>query len=445
MQWQRLRNLARAFELPDLRKRILFLFAMFAVYVAGAHVPLPGIDRAALDDFFSGGGLLDFLDTFAGGSLKRFSIFALGIMPYINASIIFQLLTMAIPSLEQMQREEGEYGRRKIAQWTRYLTVGLAILQGFGLVSMLRSKGVFVAPGYYMPMVVLTLAAGTSFLMWLGEQITEKGIGQGVSLIIFVGIMTAMPSDVADTIMQWRAGTLGFFNVFSLMAVFVGMVAFIVYIHQAQRKIPVQYAKRVKGMKVYGGSTSFLPLKVNQAGVIPIIFAVSVALFPATIANFVFTESVVETIARIPGLTVGGVHAAIFNIQQWTSPGANLTATGFYFLLVILFTYFYTAATFNPEQIADNMRKSGGFIPGIRPGKPTKDYLDQIMYRITLVGALFLGIIAVSQYYVGDLTGVSTFNLVGGTSLLIVVGVALDTMLQVEAHLLMRHYEGFIK
>jgi len=445
MQWQRLRNLTRAFELPDVKKRILFLFAMFAVYVAGAHVPLPGIDKAKLEDFFSAGGLLDFLDAFAGGSLRRFSIFALGIMPYINASIIFQLLTMAIPSLEQMQREEGEYGRRKIAQWTRYLTVGLAMLQGFGLVSMLRSSGAFVAPAFYMPMVVLTLTAGTSFLMWLGEQITEKGIGQGVSLIIFVGIMTRMPTDIAQTISQWRIGQVGLFNVLLLGALFVGMVAFIVYIHQAQRKIPVQYAKRVKGMKVYGGSTSFLPLKVNQAGVIPIIFAVSVALFPATIANFVFTPGVVQSIARLPGLSEDGVYAAIFNIRQWTEPGDNWIATGFYFLLVILFTYFYTAATFNPEQIADNMRKSGGFIPGIRPGKPTKDYLDQIMYRITLVGALFLGVVAVSQYYVGPVTRVDTFTLVGGTSLLIVVGVALDTMLQVEAHLLMRHYEGFIK
>ena len=284
--------------------------------------------------------------------------------------------------------------------------------------------------------------------MWLGEQITDKGIGQGVSLIIFVGIMTRMPTDVAQTISQWRVGEVGFFNVAFLGLLFIGMVAFIVYIHQAQRKIPVQHAKRVKGMKVYGGGTSFLPLKVNQAGVIPIIFAVSVALFPATIANFFFTEGFVSTVARLGsrlGLTEDGVYNGIFAIQEWTSPGQNWVATLIYFLLVILFTYFYTAATFNPEQIADNLRKSGGFVPGIRPGKPTKDYLDQIMYRITLVGAIFLGIVAVIQYYAGDITGVQTFTLVGGTSLLIVVGVALDTMLQVEAHLLMRHYEGFIK
>ncbi len=445
MEWQRLRNLTRAFELPDVKRRILFLFAMFAVYVAGAHVPLPGIDRDKLAEFFRAGGLLEFLDAFAGGSLRRFSIFALGIMPYINASIIFQLLTMAIPSLEQMQREEGEYGRRKIAQWTRYATIMLALLQGTGLVSMLRQSGAFVAPPLYAFVVVLTLTAGTSFLMWLGGQITERGIGQGVSLIIFVGIMTRMPTDVAQTISQWRVGEVGFFNVFFLGTLFVGMVAFIVYIHQAQRKIPVQYASRVKGPKVYRGHSSFLPLKVNQAGVIPIIFAVSVALFPATIARFVFTDKVVRSLGNLPYLSEDGVANAIFNIQQWTDPGANWTATAFYFLLVVLFTYFYTAATFNPEQIADNMRKSGGFIPGIRPGKPTKDYLDQIMYRITLVGALFLGSVAVIQYYAGDITGVQTFTLVGGTSLLIVVGVALDTMLQVEAHLLMRHYEGFIR
>jgi preprotein translocase subunit SecY len=446
MEWQRLGNLARAFELPDVKKRILFVFAMFGIYVAGAHIPLPGIDAAAMKNFFKSGGLLEFLDAFAGGSLRRFSIFALGIMPYINASIIFQLLTMAVPTLEELQKE-GEYGRKKIAQWTRYTTVFLAMLQAYGLVTMLRGNGVFlpsVSP-LYIPFVVLTLTAGTSFLMFLGEQITDKGIGNGVSLIIFVGIMTRMPTDIAQTISQWRIGEVGLGNVALLIIMFVGMCAFIVYIHQAQRKLPIQYAKRVKGMKVYGGTTSFLPLKVNAAGVIPIIFAVSVALFPATIARFVLSPGVVKWLAGLPLLSEKGVYAAVWDIEQFTQPGANALATGFYFALVILFTYFYTAAVFNPEQMADNLKKNGGFIPGIRPGKPTKDYLDRIMYRITLVGAIFLGIVAVIQYYVGPITGVHTFTLVGGTSLLIVVGVALDTMQQVEAHLLMRHYEGFIK
>ncbi len=443
MEWQRLSNLASAFELPDVKRRIFFVFAMFAVYVLGAHIPLPGIDQEKMFGIFGGGGLLEFLDVFAGGSLRRFSIFALGIMPYINASIIFQLLTMAIPSLEEMQKE-GEYGRRKIAQWTRYLTVGLAMLQGSGLVTMLRSQGAFVGSGVHVPFVVLTLTAGTCFLMFLGEQITEKGIGQGVSLIIFVGIMTRMPTDLAQTISQWRTGEVSFFNIAFLGAIFVGTVAFIVYVHQAQRKIPVQYAKRVKGTRWYGGGSSFLPLKVNQAGVIPIIFAVSVALFPATIAQFVLNERVVGMLSHVFG-NPDAVSSAVYDIVNVTSPGQSLIASGFYFLLVIVFTYFYTAATFNPEQISDNMRKNGGFIPGIRPGRPTRRYLDTVMYRITLAGAIFLGVIAILQYYVGDITGVATFTLVGGTSLLIVVGVALDTMQQVEAHLLMRHYEGFIK
>jgi len=446
MEWQRLSNLASAFELPDVKKRILFVFAMFGVYVLGAHIPLPAIDKEAMANFFRG-GLLDIWDAFAGGSLRRFSIFALGIMPYINASIIFQLLTMAVPSLEELQKE-GEYGRRKIAQWTRYLTVALAMLQGYGLVTMLRTGAVFTGSAAVMHFVVLTLTAGTCFLMWLGEQITDKGIGQGVSLVIFVGIMTRMPTDVAQTIALWRAGEINFFNVAFLAAVFVGTVAFIVYVHQAQRKIPVQYAKRVKGTKWYGGGSSFLPLKVNQAGVIPIIFAVSVSLFPATISQFVLNQKVVGWFASLPFFGQGSedaIYGVAADILRLTEPGRSLVASIFYFVLVILFTYFYTAATFNPEQIADNMRKNGGFIPGIRPGRPTREYLDKIMYRITLAGAVYLGIIAVLQYYVGAITGVQTFTLVGGTSLLIVVGVALDTMQQVEAHLLMRHYEGFIK
>ena len=443
MEWQRLSNLASAFELPDVKRRILFVFAMFAVYALGAHIPLPGIDQGKMFNIFGGSNLLNILDAFAGGSLRRFSIFALGIMPYINASIIFQLLTMAIPSLEEMQKE-GEYGRRKIAQWTRYLTVALAMLQGAGLVTMLRGQGAFIGSSAYVPFVVLTLTAGTCFLMFLGEQITEKGIGQGVSLIIFVGIMTHMPTDVAQTISQWRTGQVTFFNIAFLTLIFIGTVALIVYVNQAQRKIPVQYAKRVKGTRWYGGGSSFLPLKVNQAGVIPIIFAVSVALFPATIAQFVLSPRVVETLGHVFG-SPDAVQSVVYDITRITSPGETPLASVFYFLLVIVFTYFYTAATFNPEQIADNMRKNGGFIPGIRPGRPTKRYLDTVMYRITLAGAIFLGVIAILQYYVGPLTGVQTFTLVGGTSLLIVVGVALDTMQQVEAHLLMRHYEGFIK
>ncbi len=441
---ERLASLAQAIRLPDVRKRIMFVMYMFAVYVACAYVPLPGIDKAALERLFGSGafGLGDILDTFAGGSLKRFSVLALGIMPYINASIIFQLLVMAIPSLEELQKE-GEYGQKKINQWTKYLTVALAVLQAFGMVSWFRSGEAFTGNTYIQLFDVLMMTAGTSFLMWLGDMITERGIGQGVSLIIFVGIMTRMPQDIAQTLTLWSSGQITIANIALLTLIFVATIYGIVKVQQAQRKIPVQYAKRVKGNKVYGGQSSFLPLRVNQAGVIPIIFAISIALFPATIAQFVGSPNVVETISRI-GIKEETIQNAIFAIVQFTTPGQNGFASLLYFVLVILFTYFYTAVTFNPEQIAENLQKNGGAIPGIRPGERTRDYLDKILYRITLAGALFLGVIAIMQYYVGDITQVNTFGLVGGTSLLIVVGVALDTMQQVEAQLLMRHYKGFL-
>ena len=439
---ERLASLAQAMRLPDVRKRILFVMYMFAVYVGVAHVPLPGIDKAALAQLFGGFHLGDILDTFAGGSLKRFSVLALGIMPYINASIIFQLLVMAIPSLEQLQKE-GEYGQKKINQWTKFLTVALAILQAFGMISWFRSGGAFVGGTSIMLFCVLMMTAGTTFLMWLGDMITERGIGQGVSLIIFVGIMTAMPQEIAQTAVMWTTEQIGAANIAFLLAIFVATIYGIVKVQQAQRKIPVQYTKRVKGNKVYGGQSSFLPLRVNQAGVIPIIFAISIALFPATIAQFVGSPDMVASISRT-GISEEAINNALFAIVEFTTPGRNAFASFLYFILVILFTYFYTAVTFNPEQIAENLQKNGGAIPGIRPGERTRDYLDKILYRITLAGALFLGTVAIMQYYVGDITGVATFGLVGGTSLLIVVGVALDTMQQIEAQLLMRHYRGFL-
>jgi preprotein translocase subunit SecY len=441
---ERLASLAQALRLPDVRKRIMFVMYMFAVYVAVAHVPLPGIDKGALERLFSGGGfgLGEILDAFAGGSLKRFSLLALGIMPYINASIIFQLLVMAIPSLEELQKE-GEYGQRKINQWTKYLTVALAMLQAVGMISWFRSGQAFVGGPLIMLFDVVMMAAGTSFLMWVGDMITERGIGQGISLIIFVGIMTALPQDIAQTLVMWSNEQIGIANIAFLMAIFVATIYGIVKVQQAQRKIPVQYAKRVKGNKVYGGQSSYLPIKVNQAGVIPIIFAISIALFPATIAQFVRSPNVIEFFERL-GVGEESVQNTLFMITQFTTPGNNGLATLLYFILVVVFTYFYTAVTFNPEQIAENLQKNGGAVPGIRPGERTRDYLDKILFRITLAGALFLGVIAVMQYYVGPITGVSTFSLVGGTSLLIVVGVALDTMQQIEAQLLMRHYQGFI-
>ncbi|MFO7948163.1 MAG: preprotein translocase subunit SecY [Armatimonadota bacterium] len=440
---ERLEALGQALKLPDVRKRIIFVMIMFAIYIACAHIPLPGVDREALAQLFQGGTLGEFLNTFVGGSLKQFSVLALGIMPYINSSIIFQLLIMAIPALEELQKE-GEYGQKKINRWTRYLTVGLAALQAFGMIGWFRSAGAFTGSTFDMLFAVLMMCAGTSFLMWLGDMITDKGIGQGVSLIIFVGIMAVMPQQLMQTITLWKGGEIGAGNILFLVAIFVATIYGIVKVQQAQREIPVQYAKRVKGNKIWGGHTQYLPLRVNQAGVIPIIFAISVAMFPATIANLLQGDAVVGFLNSTFGMTPERIRQAIFSIVEFTSPGQSGVASALYFILVVIFTYFYTAVTFNPEQIAENLQKNGGAIRGIRPGEKTRDYLDRILYRITLAGALFLGVVALMQFYVGDITGVTTFSLVGGTSLLIVVGVALDTMQQIEAHLLMRHYKGFL-
>ncbi len=442
---ERLAALGQAIRVPDIRKRIVFLFTMFGVYVACAHVPLPGIDKAQLEQLFRGaGGLGEMLDAFAGGSLKRFSVLALGIMPYISASIILQLLTMAIPALEKLQKE-GEYGRRKINAWTKYLTVAVALLQALGMLAVLRRGHAFIGDVSLMMYVVLMMVGGTAFLMWIADMITEHGIGQGVSLIIFAGIMTRLPQDVAKTMQLWRGGEITAANIAFLVIIMYGTVYLIVKFQQAQRKIPVQYARRVRGHRVYGGQTSYLPLRVNQAGVMPIIFAISVALFPGQIAQALSAPTTIAKMAALFHVSEEAVSRAMFSLVQFTTPGRNHFASFLYFLLVILFTYFYTAVTFNPEQISENLQKNGGAIPGIRPGASTRDYLDRILYRITLAGALFLGVIALMQYYVGDITGVTTFTLVGGTSLLIVVGVALDTMQQIEAQLLMRHYSGFLK
>ncbi len=440
---ERLANLAQALRLPDVRRRLIFVMLMFAVYVACAHVPLPGIDKEALENFFrSSGGLTGMLDKFAGGSLRRFSVLALGIMPYINASIIFQLLGMAVPAIEELQKE-GEYGRKKIAQWTKYLTVALAVMQAGGVIAMFGSKGAFIGGLGIRLFDIAMLTSGTMFLYWLGEQITDKGIGQGISLLIFVGIMTSMPEDIALTIQLWKGGQVQLLNILFLLAIFLATVYVVVMVQQAQRKIPVQYAKRVRGHRVYGGTSSFLPLRVNAAGVIPIIFAVSILMFPGTIIQFLRSEKIVSAIAST-GLSEQSIWNVFFYIQLWSEPGRSPIASILYFILVIVFTYFYTTVTFNPEQIAEDLQKNGGSVPGIRPGQATRDYLDRILYRITLAGAIFLGFIAVIQYYVGPITKVTTFGLVGGTSLLIVVGVALDTMQQIEAQLLMREYKGFL-
>ncbi len=440
---ERLAALGQAMRVPDIRKRIVFLMAMFAVYVGCAHIPLPGMDKAALETMFQAtGGIGQLLDAFSGGSLERFSILTLGIMPYISASIIIQLLAMAIPALEELQKE-GEYGRRKINAWTKYLTVAVALLQALGMLAVFR--GAFLGDTMLMVYVVLMMVGGTAFLMWIADMITEHGIGQGVSIIIFAGIVTSMPQDIAQTIRLWQGGEISIANIAFLAAIMLATIYLIVKFQQAQRKIPVQYARRVRGHRVYGGQSSYLPLRVNQAGVMPIIFAISVAMFPAQIAQALTAPGPIERISSMLNVNEEAVSRAMFSLMQFTSPGQNHFASFLYFILVILFTYFYTAVTFNPEQIAENLQKNGGAIPGIRPGSSTRDYLDRILYRITLAGAVFLGVIALMQYYVGDITGVTTFTLVGGTSLLIVVGVALDTMQQIEAQLLMRHYRGFLK
>ena len=440
---QRLAALAQAFRLPDVRQRIMFVMMMFAVYAACAHVPLPGVNIEALGRLFEGGNVFELFNTFVGGSLKRFSVLALGIMPYINASIIMQLLVMAVPQLEQLQKE-GEYGQKKINAWTKYMTVVLAVVQAAGMITWFRSAGAFSGGWLEAIFGIIMMTAGTSFLMWLGDMITTKGIGQGISLIIFVGIMTSIPQQIAQTAILYAGGEVGLANILFLLLIFVGTIYGIVKVQQAQRKIPVQYAKRVKGNKVWGGQTTFLPLRVNQAGVIPIIFAISVVLFPATIAQFLNNPSFVSGVSGVLHVSGNSVQNAIAAMVDFTTPGRNWFASLLYFGMVVVFTYFYTAVTFNPEQIAENLQKNGGAIPGIRPGERTRDYLDKILYRITLAGALFLGTVALMQYYVATITGVHTFGLVGGTSLLIVVGVALDTMQQVEAQLLMRHYKGFL-
>jgi preprotein translocase subunit SecY len=419
------------FKIPELKKRILFTFALLIVYRIGVHVPTPGIDRIALAAFFkqTAGTLLGLFDMFSGGALERLSVFALGIMPYISASIILQLLTVTIPHLERLSKE-GEQGRKKITQYTRYGTVLLSVIQGFGisvgLESMTSPGGapVVIHPGLgFKLMTVLTLTAGTAFIMWLGEQITEHGIGNGISLIIFAGIVCRMPAAIGNTFRLLSTGDMGIFAVIILTLMMVLVVAFIIYMEQGQRRIPVQYAKRVVGRKMYGGQSTHIPLKVNTSGVIPPIFASSIIMFPATLASFV----------TIPWMK---------QMADAMRPG-NLMYELLYVGFIFFFCYFYTAVTFNPEDVADNMKKQGGYIPGIRPGKRTADYIDRVLTRITLGGAIYVSAVCVLPSLL-----MTKFNVpfyFGGTALLIVVGVAIDTVAQIESHMLARHYEGFLK
>ena len=418
-------------SIPELKRRILMTLALLAVYRIGAHIPTPGINAEALAAFFRAaqGTLLGLFDMFSGGALSQLSVFALGIMPYISSSIILQLLTVVIPHLEKLSKE-GEAGRKKITQYTRYGTVILSIIQGFGIafgVEGMTAPGgemVVLQPGWGFRLItVITLTAGTAFIMWLGEQITEHGIGNGISLIIFAGIVAGMPNGLISTMRLLQAGEMSLFISLLLLVMMVLVVAFIIYVERGQRRIPVQYAKRVVGRRVYGGQNTHIPLKINTSGVIPPIFASSIIMFPATVANFI----------NVPWVqTVAG----------YLSPGHWLYSV-MYVGFIIFFCFFYTAIVFNPVDVADNMKKYGGFIPGIRPGRSTAEYIDKVLSRITLGGAIYVSAVCVLPTFL-----IQKFNVpfyFGGTALLIVIGVAMDTLGQIEAHMLSRHYEGFLK
>ncbi|MGI6712059.1 MAG: preprotein translocase subunit SecY [Bacillota bacterium] len=416
-----LSTLKSAWKIEELRKKILFTLGMFLIFRIGAHIPVPGVDSEALKGLLSQ-NIFGFIDVVSGGAFKKFTVFAMGIMPYINASIIMQLLTVVIPYFEKLSKE-GQEGRKKIIQYTRYGTVVLGFLQAVGMSFYL--KGALINQSIFTYIVIaITLTAGTAFLMWLGELITEKGIGNGISLIIFAGIVSRLPSGISTVIKYLSTGETSVFAVLAFVIIAVVIIAGIVTIHEGQRRIPVQYAKRVVGRRIYGGQSTHIPLKVNQAGVIPVIFAMSILMFPTTIAAYFPNNSVAIWITKVLSFR----HPLYMII---------------YALLIIFFTYFYTAVTFNPSDVAENMKKYGGFIPGLRPGRPTAEYIDRVLTRITLAGAIFLAFIALLPNLVMAVTGLDLYF--GGTSLLIVVGVALETMKQMESQMLMRHYQGFMK
>jgi len=446
-------TIANMFRIPDLRKRIFFTLGLLAVYRFGGHVPTPGIDGKRLTEFFqqNSGSLFGFIDMFSGGNFRRLTVFALGIMPYITSSIILQLLTVVVPTLEKLQKE-GELGRRKITQWTRYLTIILAFVQSFGIaIALQKSGGGFVLhPGIgFILITIITLTAGTTFIMWLGEQITERGIGNGMSLIIFTGIVVGLPraiENIYDHVFRVRDWTP--IHLIIILAVMVAVVAFIVLVERGERRIPVQYAKRIQGRRMMGGQQTHLPLKVNAGGVIPVIFASSLLAFPQTLTNVAFVKN--SPILSSMLESIGGNQPLYYLL---------------FCILIIFFCFFYVSIIFNPNEAADNMRKYGGFIPGIRPGKNTADYMNKILTKITVVGGLYLSVLSlIPQIMIAGiklqrlplignwidnyfprwlLDGLNVNFFFGGTSLLIVVGVAMDTVNQVEAQLIMRHYEGF--
>jgi len=423
-----IQTLKNAWKIPDLRRRILYTFMMLAIFRLGSVIPVPGINIEYVKNIVDNAGLLSFFNLVSGGAFGNMTIFALSITPYITASIIMQLLTIAIPSLEEMAKE-GEEGSKKIAQYQRYATIVLALIQATGISIGLFRGALINQDTFSIIVVILTLTAGTSFLMWLGEEITEKGIGNGISLIIFAGIVSGLPNGIYSTFALAKQGELNPIAIVVFIVLVLLIVVGVVAIQEGTRKIPVQYAKRVVGRKMYGGQSSHIPLKVNQSGVIPVIFAMSLLQFPHTIAYF-----------------IGQDNGFSRFLATWLSPNAMPGVFIYNFLsavLIIFFTYFYTAVTFNPVEVSTNMKKNGGFIPGIRPGKPTADYLNKVLTRITLAGAIFLAIITIVPTIILSATRIPIAF--GGTTILIVVGVALETMKQIEAQLLMRHYQGFLK
>lgn len=437
--------LANSLKVPDLRKKIFLTFALVAVYRVGAYIPTPGIDGKALATFFEniartqGGTLFGIMDLFSGGAISKLTIFALGIMPYISSSIIIQLLATVIPYLEKLAKEGGEEGRKKILQYTRYGTVVLAVIQSFFISLWLENPAHFQGlqivqyPGWgFRLLTILTLGSGTAFIMWLAEQISEFGIGNGMSILITAGIVSRIPTALHQLMLLLSPFSpskrqLDMFTLILMVALMLVVVAAVIIITQGQRRIPVQYAKRIVGRKIYGGQSTYIPLRVNHAGVIPIIFAQSIILFPATLAGFIPNPG----LQKFATMIVRG--QVVYSIM--------------YSLLIVFFCYFYTAITFNPIDVSENMKRYGGFIPGIRPGKPTAEYFDHILTRVTLPGAIFLAIIAIFPDIISKWLGIPYLiaSFFGGTGLLIIVGVMLDTMKQVESHLLMRHYEGFLK
>lgn len=421
-------SLGDAFKLPDLKRRLLFTLGILFIFRLGAHIPTPGVDTAAMANLFNSveGGVMDFLNLFSGGALSQFSIFSLGVAPYINSSIVMQLLVVIFPALEKMQKDSAD-GRKKLIQWTRYGSIVFAVVQAVGMTAWIGNQGIFSGSLGDAFMIVTTLTAGSLAVMWLGEELSDHGIGNGISLLIFAGIVARIPEAFIRVGTMLRLGEMNFLALLAGLVLMVAVVAGCILLQEGQRRLPVQYAKRVVGNKVYGGQSTFIPLKINQAGVIPIIFASSILIFPYTIANF-FSDSAVGAFIR--DLFAAGKIFSFYTLC--------------YVVLVVFFSYFYTAVVFNPTDIASNMKKYGGFILGIRPGQPTSDYISRVMERITMAGGIFLAIVAIIPNVMTSIVGTQSFYF-GGTAVLIVVGVALDTINQIEAQLLMRHYDGILK